>query len=186
MDKETEYLEKLQSGDIDAFGKVFKHYYPRLKAYAATIIDEETAEDIIQDVFLYVWEHKENILPDGGFQSYLYKLVHSRCIDNVRKKSLSDRYMASVCEEYDDIYTKFILEEGDILETIYQKDFYELLHKLLKQIPNIRREIFFMAYIEGMRAKEISQKVKIPIRTVESHIYLAVKFLKGKMRHNNF
>ena len=67
-----------------------------------------------------------------------------------------------------------------------KKDFYKHLDFLMKQMPTKRKEIFFMAYLEGIKAKEIAKQFQMPIRTVESHLYLAVKFLKKNMTRSHF
>ena len=66
------------------------------------------------------------------------------------------------------------------------KDFYEQLHNLLEKLPTQRREVFILTYIEGLKAKEVSERLQIPQRTVESHIYLAIKYLRAHLSKNDF
>ena len=77
-------------------------------------------------------------------------------------------------------YNALLRSDASVLEEIYSKDFYEQLHNLLEKLPTQRREVFILTYIEGLKAKEVSERLQIPQRTVESHIYLAIKYLRAK------
>ena len=78
-------------------------------------------------------------------------------------------------------YNALLRSDASVLEEIYSKDFYEQLHNLLEKLPTQRREVFILTYIEGLKAKEVSERLQIPQRTVESHIYLAIKYLRAHL-----
>jgi len=83
-------------------------------------------------------------------------------------------------------YNALLRSDASVLEEIYSKDFYEQLHNLLEKLPTQRREVFILTYIEGLKAKEVSERLQIPQRTVESHIYLAIKYLRAHLSKNDF
>lgn len=72
------------------------------------------------------------------------------------------------------------------MEELYTKDFYKRLYDLLDQLPAQRREVFILTYINGLKAKEVATLTQIPQRTVESHIYLTIKYLKEHMSKKDF
>lgn len=72
------------------------------------------------------------------------------------------------------------------MEDLYSKDFYKRLYDLLDQLPAQRRKVFILTYINGMKTKDVATQTQIPQRTVESHIYLTLKYLKGKMSKKDF
>ena len=76
--------------------------------------------------------------------------------------------------------------EGTAFDELFTKDFYQRLYELVELLPAPRREVFLLAYIEGRKAKEIAEELAMPVRTVESHLYLALKFLKSKMTKRDF
>lgn len=88
--------------------------------------------------------------------------------------------------EHTQLYGEFINEKNAILEKLYTKDFYKQLYMLLEQISPQRREVFILAYIQGMKTKEIAELLELPQRTVESHIYLTLKYLKKRMTAKDF
>ena len=63
-------LYELKKGNREAFNGVFRYYYPRIMAYTASMVEQKAAEDIVQDVFLYVWENREKLYVSDGFHSF--------------------------------------------------------------------------------------------------------------------
>lgn len=187
MREEKIQIGLLKQGNREAFRTLFRYYYPRLKAYALTLIEEDApAEDIVQDTFLYVWEHRARLLADDSLQAYLYRLVYTRCMDHFRQAQIADRYCSEVYEEYLHDCQELLQTEGTAFDALFTKDFYQQLYELVKLLPASRREVFLLAYIEGRKAKEIAEELQMPVRTVESHLYLALKYLKSKMTKRDF
>lgn len=179
-------LNDLKNGSREAFNSLFRHYYPRLIAYVSSMMEESIAEDITQDVFLYIWENCDKLYVGKGFHSYLFQSAYTRCLDYIRKNQLSEKYQVKTYQDYLDQYGALLKEDTSILEELYTKDFYKRLYELLEEIPLQRREVFLLTYIKGLRAKEIADSMGIPQRTVESHIYLTIKYLKSKMSKKEF
>ena len=177
-------LSQLREGNREAFNSLFRHYYPRVMAYVAAMVEHEVAEDVVQDVFLHVWENRKKLYAGEGFHSYLFQAAYTRCIDYYRKTQSADKYNLHMESAYLEEYNALL--RSDVLEEIYSKDFYEQLHNLLEKLPTQRREVFILTYIEGLKAKEVSERLQIPQRTVESHIYLAIKYLRAHLSKNDF
>ena len=85
-------LYKLKKGNREAFNSVFRYYYPRIMAYVASIVEQKAAEDIVQDVFLYVWENREKLYVSDGFHSYLFQSAYTRCLDYFKKNLSIEKY----------------------------------------------------------------------------------------------
>ncbi len=183
-DKATLFDSKIES--LEAFDKLFRFYYPRLFSYVSTILEESVAEDIVQDVFLYIWENRNKIYIGEGFHSYLFQSGYTRAMDYLRKQQVASDYSSNLQTGIYELYESLSKSDGEILEQLYSKDFYESLYKLLDLVPEQRREVFLLAYVQGLRAKEIALKLNISQRTVESHIYLTLKFLKEKLLKPDF
>ena len=179
-------LSQLREGNREAFNSLFRHYYPRVMAYVAAMVEQEVAEDVVQDVFLHVWENRKKLYAGEGFHSYLFQAAYTRCIDYYRKTQSADKYNLHMEGAYLEEYNALLRSDASVLEEIYSKDFYEQLHNLLEKLPTQRREVFILTYIEGLKAKEVSERLQIPQRTVESHIYLAIKYLRAHLSKNDF
>lgn len=186
MLREKQILSDLRNSDRHAFQSLFRYYYPRLKAYAATMVDDSVAEDLVQDLFLYVWEHREDLIMGASFQSYLFQGIYTRCIDHFRKHASFSPCDMAVYEEYLTEQAAFLQNDDEAWEELYAKDFYQQLYELLKEIPQQRREVFFLAYLDGKKTKEIADQLDMPVRTVESHLHLTLKFLKEHLSKKDF
>ncbi len=186
MLREKQILSDLRNSDRHAFQSLFRYYYPRLKAYAATMVDDSVAEDLVQDLFLYVWEHREDLIMEASFQSYLFQGIYTRCIDHFRKHASFSPCDMAVYEEYLTEQAAFLQNDDEAWEELYAKDFYQQLYELLKEIPQQRREVFFLAYLDGKKTKEIADQLDMPVRTVESHLHLTLKFLKKHLSKKDF
>ncbi len=186
MLREKQILSDLRNSDRHAFQSLFRYYYPRLKAYAATMVDDSVAEDLVQDLFLYVWEHREDLIMGASFQSYLFQGIYTRCIDHFRKHASFSPCDMAVYEEYLTEQAAFLQNDDEAWEELYAKDFYQQLYELLKGIPQQRREVFFQAYLDGKKTKEIADQLDMPVRTVESHLHLTLKFLKKHLSKKDF
>ncbi|WP_350456257.1 RNA polymerase sigma-70 factor [Macellibacteroides fermentans] len=170
----------------EGFDNLFRHYYPRLKSYVSSFVEDSVAEDITQDVFLYVWENRKKIYVGPAFHSYLFQAGYTRSIDYLKKQQSVTGFSSLIQNEITQIYETLAVNEGDILENLYSEDFYEKLYTLLELIPEQRRNVFLMAYMDGLKTKEIAANLDIPQRTVESHIYLTLKFLKEHFEKKDF
>ena len=179
-------LSQLREGNREAFNSLFRHYYPRVMAYVAAMVEHEVAEDVVQDVFLHVWENRKKLYAGEGFHSYLFQAAYTRCIDYYRKTQSADKYNLHMESAYLEEYNALLRSDASVLEEIYSKDFYEQLHNLLEKLPTQRREVFILTSIECLKAKEVSERLQIPQRTVESHIYLAIKYLRAHLSKNDF
>lgn len=179
-------LHSLKEGSRKAFDDMFRHFYPRMMSYVATLVEQEVAEDIVQDVFLNIWENRKKIYVGEGFHSYLFQSAYTRCVDHYRKTQSAGKYKLQVEAMGWEEYAGLLCSDASVLEEIYSKDFYEQLHHLLEQLPVQRREVFILTYIEGLKSKEVADRLQMPQRTVESHIYLAIKFLKARMSKQDF
>lgn len=166
---------------------MFCRYYPSVSAYAGTILDDSTAgKDIAQEVFLYVWDKRKSLQFNDGFHSYLFQSAYTRCIDYIKRNHRLEKYAQQTLLKFAEEYGSYLHNDSQPLKELFSKDFEETLNALLMQLPEPRREVFNCVYREGLKAKEVSEKLQIPQRTVESHIYLAMKFLRKHLSPTDF
>ena len=179
-------LYELKKGNREAFNGVFRYYYPRMMAYVASMVEQKAAEDIVQDVFLYVWENREKLYVSDGFHSYLFQSAYTRCLDYFKKNLSIEKYHSHTYEKYLEDYQDLLKGDNPVIEELSVKDFYRHLYELLEHLPVQRREVFILTYIKGLTTKEVAEQTRMPQRTVESHLYLVLRFLKGHMSRNDY
>ena len=83
-------------------------------------------------------------------------------------------------------YHSYIQNDGAIVKELFNRDFQEELNKLLLKLPETRRRVFDFVYNQGLKAKDVAEILKIPQRTVESHIYLTMRYLKENIKASDF
>ena len=84
-------LSQLQQGDKKAFNTLFRRYYPILCAYAHRFVDLEDAEEIVQDVMLWLWENREILLIESSLSQYLLKMIYHRSLNRIAQKEVKYR-----------------------------------------------------------------------------------------------
>jgi RNA polymerase sigma-70 factor, ECF subfamily len=165
--------------DREAFTALFRDHYPSLRAYACLFVDDEVAEDVVQEVFVYVWENKEKITIHTSMKAYLFKATYTRCLNYInREKMLSINHQHIKNELRDYQLSFFDPEKNEIIRKLYMHDLRDEIDRAIESLPQKCREVFTLSYIKDMPNKEISKLLEISVSTVEKHINHALKVLR--------
>ena len=178
---DSELLQGLSQGRQEAFDRLIREYYPRLMGYARLLLDEENARDIVQEVFLYVWEHRSRLHFTAGFQSYLFRICHSRMLDTIKRRRLFENRESPFSLQLQEDAAWLARNNDDIVRTICNRELLERILSLTDELPEKRREVFRLSLLHDMSNTEISELLDIPRRTVEGHLYHALRFLRARI-----
>ena len=162
------------------FEKLYKLYYPKMFAFAKNYVQaNEDAENIVHDVFLSLWERKEEIEISFTLTTYLFTLVKNRCLNFLRHKLIEEEYNSQMKEELG--FKLYALEAFDYS---YQseEELQEIIRRALDTLPERCREIFIKSRIEGLKYKEISDELGISVNTVENQMVTALKKLRVALK----
>ena len=161
--------------DENTFEQMFKKHFKALHTYANTILrDEIAAEEIVQNVFLRLWEKRDHLQIQTSVKSYLYKCVHNDTLNQLKHQKVKVRY-----EDHAMYFMKGQKEET--FHKIGLNELEECLQKSLNELPEQCRIIFQMSRFEELKYKEIAEVLDIPIKKVENQIGKALKLLKLKL-----
>lgn len=162
---------------VEIYHKIYLKYAGILFSFAEKYVSSFISEDIVHDVFLEIWDKHIYHLPEEEVKLILYTAVKNACIDYLRRSILEKKFV-------DTNVNKLKLEELETKESpeniFMQKDLFIRIQKEVNELPEQRKLIFKMFYLEDMKTSEISDKLKISKRTVENHIYRALKYLRKK------
>lgn len=165
-------LEHLKNSNQGVFEMVFKYYYSGLVVYADQIInDAPLSEDIVQTVFLKLWETRHS-LEIRSFRSYFIQCVKNRCIDHLRSQEVKNKYKI---QSHD--YTQFEFQEEFWVKTELE----DLIHQAIDKLPTRCKEIFLMSRMDNLKTVEIAGKLQLSGRTVETQITKALKVLRVEL-----
>ncbi|RPE09757.1 RNA polymerase sigma-70 factor [Chitinophaga lutea] len=153
--------------------QIFHEYYAALVGYACKFVDPQTAEDLVQDVFIQA----HNKIPANA-GSYLFRSVHNKCADHFRRLAVHKKYVEEVL---------FVQEElaffnPDTGHTSLLEAPESSVWAAIEQLPPKCREIVRLRYEQGMKTPEISTVLGISSRTVETQLYKAMKQLRNVLK----
>ena len=171
---DAKILNDFKKGDHIAFEKIFERYSKQLFQFSLSYIKSEVdAEDIVQEVFIKIWNNRKEIKTDTSFQSYLFTIA----LNSVRKyyNQLSRKNEL----KHDILFDSFGLNPDFDDRSDYQF-MLDMLEELIRQMPEKRREVFIKKKIEEKSLKEISDELNITTKTVEYHITEGMRFLKSE------
>ena len=166
-------VEMLKRGDRAAFNEIYELHYLSVRFYADLMLDADDAEDVVQDVFLNLWLHREGLDDTLSIRGYLHML---------KKKKHANDYYSSCEKEIEEMgYGYYDPDSCDIIRRLYNADLRADLQAAIESLPVRCREVFVLSYLQDMPSKEISRKLGISLSTVDNHIYSALKQLRDKL-----
>lgn len=163
-------LSAMQRGDLKAYGVLFRRYYPMLCAYATKFVELKDAEEIVQDVMLWLWENRETQTFETSLSQYLFKTVYHRAINQIVRHQSQLRADTLFYE--------------NMQEMLQDTDFYQLeeLQKRIREavdaLPPTYREAFVMHRFDNKSYKEIAEILQVSPKTVDYRIQQALKQLR--------
>jgi len=154
---------------------MFKTFYPVLAAYCQKYVkNEETARDIVQDVFLKVWENRQHVDFSVPLHSYLLKIAHNCCMNYLQRLETEQNYLNNASMQLLEMETRY----DHLFDQLVADAMEERIEQVMEQLPEQCRDIFRKSRYEGMSHKDIALHLNISVRTVETQIYRALKILK--------
>ena len=172
--EDTRLLSAMQHGDKKAYGTLFRRYYPMLCTYANRFVNLEDAEEIVQDVMLWLWENKETQMFNTSFSQYLYKTVYHRCINQLTRQQSQLRAETRFYE-----YMLEMLQDNDFLQT---EELKKHISQAIHALPPSYREAFVMHRFENKSYKEIAELLQVSTQTVNYRIQQSLKLLRVSLK----
>lgn len=165
----------LKNGDKDSYKQLFCTYYSPFYAFAKAMLKGDwIAEDIVQNVFVKVYTHRESLNENLSLYNYLFVLIKHESLNYIRTKNNLFEYTTQKLSE--DVMPNDIESEYDA------KELKQIVDEIIKQMPKKRRHIFILSRVQFMQNKEIADRLGISLKTVERHISLAIKDIRSKIK----
>ncbi len=174
-------------GDKKAFDKLFIALYPRLTAYAGLFLEREAAEDVVQELFAYLWENSEKLTIHTSTEAYLFKAVYQRCLNQIKHRKVKDAYHRQIEERLSALEQQaFDTDANESVRKLFMSDLKHDMRQAIDELPERCREVFMLSYIYQLKNKEIAEVLDISVNTVENHIAGALKALRTKLKKYMF
>lgn len=169
---EQELLAKLQSGDHAAFGKIYGIYSRRIYLNTLKLVkDEDEAQEILQDVFIRIWNARETIDPSKPFSSFLFSIARNLIRDFFRRAARDNRMRQLLAERGSELY-------DHIESALDHKETSEILQRAIDALPQQRKMIFTLCRMEGKSYEEVAAIMGISVSTVGNQLTKATKTVR--------
>lgn len=171
MIEEKTHICALRNGDKQTFTELYNQYWKQVYNFSRLYLTSaEAAEEVVQEVFIKLWEFRENISEDQNLKGLLFITTRNLIFNKHRKSVNEEFYRMTVLAALEKSY--------DIEEEIEANDLREYIDQLIEDMPPRRREIFNLSRKEHKSYKEIAEQLGISEKTVENQISEAIKYLK--------
>ena len=175
------FLSLLEKGGKHAFETLFRLYYSKLVHIArGYLVYQEEAENIVQNVFLKIWENKECLGEVSNINSYLYTMTKNLCLDQLKHEKVKRNYLDNSYRIKSEIQYKFIQDEAASL--LLENELEEKIIQSMELLPEKCKNIFKKSRLEGLKHSEIAAELGVSHRTVDNHIANALRHLRLHLR----
>ena len=164
----------LQQGDRNAYKQLFIKYYSPLCEYASQYISDDDSEELVQELMLFLWETRENLVIETSLKSYLFISTKHRCLNAIRKNQYHERIHNQIYEKIKDQF-----EDPDYY---FVNELTENIQKAIENLPETYRETFAMSRFGEKTNVQIAEELGISVKTVEYRISQALKILRFKLK----
>ena len=172
---ERNIFRRIREDDREAFKSLFDTYYASLCHYASHYLnDDSLSEEVVQELFVKIWEKRKSLDIDTSVKSYLFRAVRNGCLNQIQHDKVVKLHANKLKEALttDDPADDYLITPEMILR----------LEEGINSLPEKRREIFRLSREEGLKYREIAEKLNISVKTVEAQMGLALQTLRSKIR----
>lgn len=168
---ESRLIELIREGDPLSFEILFQKYYVRFYNFVLNLTkNPQTAEDIVQNVFMKIWINRKNLRPDQSIHNYIYVLSKHEVLNHIRDRKVYTQVERLVMAEQP--YEAVTDQNMDL------KELDDRIRKFIAAMPEQRRKVFLLSRYRGMGNKAIAELMGLSVRTVDRHINLALTSLR--------
>lgn len=173
-----ELLARLKKGDILAYDQIYHMYIHKLFSFVFKILkDEADSEDIVQEVFVKLWELREQLDDHKSINSFIFTIAYNNSISIIRKRISSLKY----CEHLrNDSVIQF---SEDSFNEIEIDELNHHIEKLIANLPEKQKRVYLFHREHGLTYPEIAEEMGISRNTVENHMVKALKYLRHNLKH---
>jgi RNA polymerase sigma-70 factor (family 1) len=176
---DVELVEKLQKGDIEAFDLIYDKYSRKLYSFGLKYLrSTDEAEELVQLVFLKLWENYKNLKKESSFKSYLFTIAYNDICKIFRKRNYNQKFIEDSLYEssQSSSYSEERIDYKSILNQVRQ---------IIDKLPEKQRVIFEKSRFEGKSTKEISKEIGLSPGTIDNYISKSLQFIRSKIQSDN-
>ena len=163
-------------GDKKAFDGLYNYYYPRLHSFIKSFLKtEDDIDDIVQDVFVRLWENRNKIKNVETFNAWIFTVTKNAVITLFRERIKQSSFESRIRE--------LVVQNENYLDTsVEYNEIREKVEKIINQLPEKRKLIFKLSREQGFSNREIADHLGISVKTVEDHMLHSIRYLRKNLQ----
>lgn len=176
---DIELVERLQKGDIEAFDLIYEKYSGKLYAFGLKYLRSAAeTEELVQSVFLKIWENYKNLKKESSFKSYLFTIAYNDICKLFRKRNYLQKFISDTL--YENSQSSSETEDGIDYQFVLER-----VQQVIEKLPEKQKIIFMKSRQEGKSTKEIAEEIGLSPGTVDNYISESLKFIRNRLRNEN-
>jgi RNA polymerase sigma-70 factor (family 1) len=178
LPNEKELFARMATGNEAAFTQIFYHYTQRMYQYILNKTkSEDAAEEIVQEVFIKLWNKREELPQAENYESYIFKMAANKMVDWLGKMASEERARKQLWQSIRHF-------TDDATDTIDFHQSQELINKAIDQLSPQRKKIFLLSREEGLSRAEIAKQLDLSVSTVNNHLNEAVRLVREYLQNS--
>lgn len=184
--KPGEHSGLSQRKKILYYEELFYFHYPRLKKFAYHLLDNDhEAEDLVQDVFVYVWNHFGELKNLDQISPYLFTLLKNKCLNVIKHKAVELKYQYhKMYFESEELYHISFHEKGEFVPM--QEQLNDAVEELIMKMPPKCGKVFRMKWVKGLKHSEIASELSISPAMVHKHLSKGIEIARRNLNPSLF
>ncbi len=176
---DSELALRISGGQKSAYQELFERYAPRIYKFSFSYLKNKAdSEELVQEVFLKIWEKREMLDHSKNVKSLIFKIAVNTIYDFIRRKNIENTFS-------DFTKANSEVKSDNTWQSVIYEDMKQNLQGLVEQLPIQQQKIFHLSKTEGLSNKEIAVKLNLSKRTVENHLYRAISYLKEHFKEES-
>jgi len=176
-------LIDLKKGNEEAFTLIFNVYFLRLCRFALTyVIDESTAKNIVQDVFIKLWETRQYINENKSILAYLLTITRNSCLDHLKHKLVEHKYQNQLLKDQSELELNYNALKRLEIDLLDYQEIEQIIEKTLRTLPPQCQHVFKLSRFDNLSNAEIAEKLDIGIKAVEANITRALVIFRKELK----
>lgn len=167
-------VKQLQEGNSEAYKQMFIKYYSPLCEYISQYVTDEDAEELVQDLMLFIWENRKNIIITQSLKSYLFIAVKHRCLNAIQKNLYHKKVHTLLYEK--------LKEQFEDPDYYFVNELTENINNAIKELPDTYRDTFTLSRFGEQTNVQIAEQLGVSVKTVEYRISQSLKILRVKLK----
>jgi RNA polymerase sigma-70 factor (ECF subfamily) len=172
---DEELMQEIKADNMFAFDVLYKKYCKRVYKFGYSILKSpEESENIMQDVFLSLWENRHKVQKDSSIKSFVFTITYNKAISIIRKKARESQFIE---------YLKSLQEitEEPVNVKLEYNELKTKLDEIINALPQRQKEVYLLHRVEGLKYNEIAERLNISVKTIETHMSCALKTIREKL-----